>query len=180
MKFKFYKNIFLSSLLLLAVGCMGYKGKPSKQQKLNDRQIVEIMLTVDKLETAVSEVALKNGTLPSVTEYAHFLIDQHRENAEKLIKLALELKIKPMKSAISEKLAANQVKLVESLGAMHGAEFDHAFLDTMVKSHKEGLELIKSTLIPEAKNPRLKSFVEQFQKMVQLHLERALAAQNNL
>ena len=167
---------FLSSILLF-VSC----SMPSKPTiELNNSQIIEIMMTVDKLEIAAAKVAKKKMTTPPVGAFADYLMQQHQENLDELIQLTRQLNIEPQESAISKKLVADRDALVESLSKLDGKQFDVAYVEAMIKSHRDGLELIDSELLPQVQTARWKSVVEKFRAMVKRHLERGLAVQKTL
>lgn len=165
------------SVILLFTSC----SMPSKpKQKLNDSQIVEIMMTVDNLEIAVAKVAKKKMTTPPVAAFADYLMQQHQENLDRLIQLTRQLNIEPQESVISKKLLADRDALVASLSKLEGNQFDNAYVEAMIKSHRDGLKLIDSELLPQVQNAQLKSFVEIFRAMVKRHLERGLTLQKTL
>ncbi|MCH9609945.1 MAG: hypothetical protein S4CHLAM45_13290 [Chlamydiales bacterium] len=180
MKNSFCPPIFLSILLGLASACTNQTQLSSKEPQLSDNQIVQVMLTVDKLEIDLSEETLKKDVVPPVAAYARYLIDQHHNSMVELTQLAKKLEIAPEESPLSDKLTADRKKIAASLEQLKGKELDDTFIDTMVKSHRAGLHLIDTVLLPEAKNTQLKDFIATFRAMVHNHLERALALQKTL
>ena len=174
--------VFFSSLLLLVPGY----SEPSKsseslqEQQLDDSQIIDIMMTVDKGEIAAAQEALTKKVSPSVDLYAKYLIKQHGKNLEELTQLAKQLGLEPKESTISNSMALSGKSGLKSLDELQGQAFDKAFIDAMVKGHQGGLELVDTKLLPQTKNPQLKVFVEQFRGMVSKHLEKALKVQKTL
>lgn len=182
MKPQFYAYIFLSGLLLSVSSCADHSKSVAKEavkeQQLQDGQIINIMMTVDKGEIATAQEAIKKGLSPSVEVYAKYLLEQHQQNLQELTTLAQQLQLEPKDSIISHTLSIDGEAGLEGLKALQSTALDKAFIDAMVKGHQDGLKLIDTTLLPQAKNPQLKAAVEQFRSMVAEHLEKGRALQS--
>jgi putative membrane protein len=63
--------------------------------------------------------------------------------------------------------------VIRRLGALHGAEFDRAFLQREVQFHKDVIAAVKTTLLPAIKNEELKAFVVKIAPAFQAHLQMA-------
>lgn len=184
MKPSLFTFIFFSSIVLVVSSCSDHS-KPtsteSTQEKhLEDSQILNIMMTVDKGEIAAAQVAIHKKTSPVVDSYAKYLLQQHQKNLEALTQLAQQLGLVLKESAISNSMVASGKDELKSLEALQNQAFDKAYIDGMVKGHQGGLQLIDTKLLPQTKNPQLKVSVEQFRKMVSDHLEKALEIQKTL
>jgi putative membrane protein len=182
MKPSFCALVFFSSSLLIVSSCSDHS-KPThavQEQQLGESQIINIMMTVDKGEIAAAQEATKKKVMPSVDLYAKYLIQQHQRNLEALTQLAKQLGIEPKESVISNSIAISGKHDLKTLGELQDKAFDKGFIDTMVKEHQEGLELIDTKLLPQTKNTQLKAFVEQFRNMVSDHLEKGLQIQRTL
>lgn len=149
----------------------------TQKQKLEDRQVVEIMMDVDKGEIAASKEAFKKNMNKPVKLYALFLIEQHEANLERLTQLAKEIGLEPAESPQSISMASHGKEGLEKLSALDGGPFEKAFIDAMVKGHQGGLNLIDTKLSREVTNPQLKSFLVSFRAMVADHLQKALVLQ---
>ena len=179
MKPIFCMFVFFGSLLLSVSSCSDHS-RSVQEQQLEDSQILNIMMTVDKGEIATSEEATKKKVSPSVDFYAKYLIQQHQKNLEELTQLAKQLGLEPKESGISNSLDTSGKNDLKAFDALQGKAFDKAFIDAMVKEHQGGLELIETKLLPDTKNPQLKVAVEHFRKMVSDHLEKGLKIQKTL
>lgn len=184
MKSKLRAFVFISSLSLLVSSCSDHSKSThvgsAQEQQLGDGQIVNIMMTVDKGEIAAAQEATKKKVIPSVDLYAKYMIQQHQRNLEELTQLAKQLGIEPKESGISNSLATDGKHNLKSLGELQDRAFDKAFIDAMVKDHRDGLNLINTKLIPQTKNPQLQVFVEHFRNMVSDHLEKGQRIQRTL
>lgn len=180
---KFIFVVYIS-LSLVVSGCSNNYQSVSvgtqEKQMLDDGQIINIMMTVDKGEIAASQEALKKKSSSIVNNYANYLIQQHQSNLDQLMKLSNQSGIKPKESTISNSLVAQGKDGYQELGKLQGKEFDKAFIDAMVKGHQDGLKLIDTKLLQQAKNPQVKASLEQFRTMVADHLEKALKIQSLL
>lgn len=169
-------------MLLFVTSCSEHSktsyAKP--EQQLEDSQIINIMMTVDKGEIAASQEALKKELNPAVDVYAKFLIQQHQNNLDMLKQFAKQNGLDPKDSAISNSLEADGKKDLKNISELQGKDFNKAFIDAMVKGHQDGLQLIDTKLIPQTRNPQLKAVVGQFRSMVADHLEKAQKIQRNL
>lgn len=184
MKSNFYAFIFVSGMLLLASGCSDHsqstRSGSAQEQQLEDSQIINIMMTVDKGEIAAAQEAAKRKASPVVDLYAKYLIQQHQNSLEGLTQFAKQLGLKPKESTIANSIANGGKNDLKALAELQDEAFDKAFIDAMIKEHQEGLKLIDSKLLPQTKNPQLKAVVEQFRQMVSNHLEAGFEIQRTL
>lgn len=183
MKFNLYTLTTAAIFLLVAPAYFpiyahnDHENTSTQKQKLEDRQIVQIMMDVDKGEIATSKEALKKNMNKPVKLYALFLIQQHEGNLESLTQLAKEIGLEPTESPQSISMASHGKQDLEKLSALNGVEFEKAFIDAMVKGHQGGLNLIDTKLSKEVHNSQLKNFLINFRAMVADHLQKALVLQ---
>lgn len=150
-----------------------------QEQGLDDGQIVQIMMAINEGEITAAKEALKKKLTPSVESYANYLLQQHQQNQEELLALTKQLQLEPQDSPVSQTVETSGKGDLRDLEALQGPAFDKAYVDTMVKEHQGGLNVIESKLIPQAKNAQLKSFVEKFRTMVSLHLQKGKELQKD-
>ncbi len=184
MKPKVYSFVLLSSLMMCISSCMDYSQAGStesaQENQLNDGQIINIMMTVDKGEIAFAQNGLKKNLNIQVNRYAKYLVHQHKRNLETLIQLTKQWGLEPLESVISNSLITQGKQSGKAYDELQENELDMAFVDAMIKDHQAGLKLIDTQLLPQAKNPQLKIFVEQFRAMVSNHLEKGLEMERML
>ena len=193
-KTKFILMASLSSLLLLTTACSWDQSKQIHSSKgsaesneasdskegIEDRQIIDVIMTIDKNEIALAKEVSKKGGNKKVELFAKYLIRQHERNLDHLIKLAKEVGLEPLSSPLSTTLAADGQEGLKKLSALNGKEFDKAFIDAMVKGHEAGLALIDSNLSKNATNPHLKTFIGHTRAMVDDHFHKALRLQKTV
>lgn len=184
MKSNFCAFVFFSSFLFLGSSYSDFtestRVEAVQEQQLDDSQIINIMMTVDKGELSAVQEATKRKLPASIDLYAKYLIQQHQQNLEELSLLAKQLNMQPKVSVISTSMVASGQNEIKALNELQGNAFDKAFIDSIVKGHKEGLDLIDTKLLPQTKNPQLKAFVEKFRSMVLEHLEKGIKIQKTL
>src|ERR1700722_18905200 len=136
--------VICSSLLLLVPGysspVQSANAGAQQEQKLDDGQIINIMMSVDKVEIAASKEAEKKKASPTVDNYAKYLIQQHQSDLDELTQLSKELRIDSRESTISRSLATSGKQTLENLSKLQGQEFERAYIDAMVKDHQGGLD----------------------------------------
>ena len=69
---------------------------------------------------------------------------------------------------------------MENLKSQKGADFDKAYIASQVEMHQTVLNDLQNTLIPAAKDPQLKTFLETTKTHVQQHLEKAQKLQASM
>src|ERR1051326_8729423 len=81
---------------------------------------------------------------------------------------------------VAVSLKADGDKMLAKLKAMHGAEFDKAYIDNEVSYHESVIGALDKTLLPNAKNAELKNLLETGRPIFVSHLEHAKQLQKSL
>ncbi len=146
----------------------------------NDAQIAQIVLTADTVDVDYGKLALKKTKNAEVKAFAETMIRDHTAVNEKAAALAQKISLTPEASATSKSLESNGHKEMAKLKAMHGVEFDKAYVDNEVSYHEAVIGVLTSTLIPNAKNADLKALLESGKPIFESHLEHAKQIQKTL
>ena len=146
----------------------------------NDAQIAQIVLTADTVDVDYGKLAVKKTKNAEVKAFAETMIRDHTAVNEKAAALAKKLSLTPEASATSKSLESNGHTEMAKLKAMHGAEFDKAYVDNEVSYHEAVIGVLTSTLIPNAKNADLKALLESGKPIFESHLEHAKQIQKTL
>jgi len=183
----------LSGAVLLTAGCTQDQAETSpllspfyatasmvSKQQVEDRKIVDIIMTVDKNEIAAANVAATKQINPRVKRYAAYLHQQHEQNLSQLVALAQNNDLQPLASTTSSALVNDGRQELKMLNGLTGSAFEKAYIKAMIDGHKAGLKLIDTTLLPQAKTPSLKSFLKTTREMVVHHLRSAIRLQHEL
>ncbi|WP_413293651.1 DUF4142 domain-containing protein [Bdellovibrio sp. HCB185ZH] len=162
--------IAVVSVLLFTINCFA----------LEDAQITQLMKTANSGEVDAAKLAVKNSKNPSVKTFAEKMVKEHTENGEKVKTLSKDEKIKMSSSDDEKKLKADTKEKMKGLKKAKENDFDKAYMGTQVAMHQELLDKLDTKLIPEARNPALKSYLQETRAHVQNHLNDAKTIQNEL
>ncbi|MEO5719595.1 MAG: DUF4142 domain-containing protein [Chthoniobacterales bacterium] len=146
----------------------------------NDAQIAQIVLTADTVDVDYGKLALKKTKNAEVKAFAETMIRDHTAVNEKAAALAKKISLTPEASETSKSLESNGHTEMAKLKAMHGAEFDKAYVDNEVSYHEAVIGVLSTTLIPNAKNADLKALLESGKPIFESHLEHAKQLQKSL
>lgn len=186
MKRYILKSIALIPLLLVVCGCttqsefINSEEASIQSEQIDDQQVVEIILAIDRTEMTEANEAPNNDASQSVRLYAKYLSRQHRRNLERTLSLSKELGLEPKESPLSSKITLQGIESLKTLSELSGKAFDTAFVNITVKDHQGVIEIIDTQLLPGAKNPKLKMLVKKFRAMIEDHLKKGLRLQKSL
>lgn len=166
-------TLILSSVAFAALGNV-------HAQAINDAQIAMIAVTADSIDIDAGHQAEKKASSAEVKDFARTMVRDHSAVNRKATALAKKLGVTPEASATSNGLKADADKMTAKLEGLSGAEFDKAYVDNEVAYHEKVIAAVTGTLIPNTKNPELKSLLESAGPIFQSHLEHAKHLQASL
>jgi putative membrane protein len=138
-----------------------------------DPQIAHIAYTAGALDVAVAKETLGKTKTKAIQEFADEMVRDHEAVNKQALELVKKLNVTPEDNDTSRALTS-QIKEEEAkLAKLNGAAFDKAYVDHEVAFHKTVNNALTSTLIPSAKNPELKAFLETGLKIFQGHQQHA-------
>lgn len=146
----------------------------------NDDQIAQIVLSANTVDVDYGKLAVEKTTNPEVKKFAEMMVRDHSAVNEKIHALAKKLNATPMTSDASKSLETNGEKKLAELKALDSAGFDKAYIDNEVSYHSTVIEVLDTTLIPNAKNEELKSLLESARPIFVSHLDHAKQIQKSL
>jgi len=132
----------------------------AKDAAINDAQIAHIAYTADQIDVDAGQQALKISRNPDVRAFAETMVRDHTSVNKQALALVHRLHVTPQANPTSAALTAEASKAHQRLSSLKGAAFDHAYLQNEVAYHGEVNKALRDTLIPDAKNPELKSLLE--------------------
>lgn len=147
---------------------------------LGDGEIFAIESALNNGEITIAEVARKNARSQQVKDFAAMMITQHRDAQNKAKALAQKAKITAQDDDVSNKLKTEGDGVVADIKTKKGAEFDKAYIDSQVKMHTEGLDIIDNQLLPSVKNGDFKDHLNTVRQHVEAHLSKAQDIQSRL
>jgi putative membrane protein len=87
-------------------------------------------------------------------------VRDHQAVNDKALALVKKLHVTPEANATSASLSKQADATLKRLARLHGRTFDRAYVNNEVAYHRTVNGALKTTLIPSATNPQLKSLLE--------------------
>lgn len=135
-----------------------------------DGEIMAIAHAANTAEIDTGRLAKSRAQNPQVRQFAQQMIQDHTAmNAELAKNLDLEL----MDNDESQRIREDALASLDRLKGLQGAEFDRAYIESQVEMHEKVIALMQGELIPNARNPQLKSTLDKAAPKVQSHLKMA-------
>lgn len=144
-------TLALSSVLLVAVSCGGKNNQDSKDtaEEQNDQTYDDSDAERDTdfaveaadggmFEVQLGQLAVTSASSPQVKQFGQMMVDEHGKANEELKTLAQEKNI-TLPATLSDK----RMEKYNDLAKKSGDEFDEAYIDLMVKDHKEDIDKFK-------------------------------------
>jgi putative membrane protein len=147
-------------------------------QAPNDAQIAHIAYTAGNVDVAAGKQALEKSHNKAVRDFAQEMVRDHTAVNDQALALVKKLGVTPQDNPTSQALAKGGAEKLKELGALNGKAFDKAYAANEVAYHKTVNGALANTLIPNAKNPELKSLLQTGLKLFkehQMHAEQLAA-----
>jgi putative membrane protein len=143
-------------------------------QALDDATIVAIFDAANTADIETGGLAAERGHSKEVRDFGAMLVRDHKMVRQQGRDLAKKLGVTPTPPK-NDAAASDHAAAMTRLRALHGAAFDHAFLQHEVAFHKAVIDAVQTTLLPAIKNAEVKTLVVTVAPAFQAHM---LAAQN--
>lgn len=171
MTMKFYIATALASVALATTTVF------ADTPPLTDGQITQIILTADQAQIDAGLAAHDQAQNSTVKDYADNSILAYTANLTELKKLEITTGIKPEDSDASKALKEETDKQLQDIKAQKGVSFDKAYIDNQVEMQQRYLESLDMSLIPQAKNADIQSFLKTSRSSLESQLNSAKAIQ---
>ena len=172
--------IILSAYFFTSFLINAHAGQSTSVSALNDPQIAAIVETANNGEIELAKLARVTTANDRVKNFASMMVDHHSENNAKVEQLMSKLDEKPVKNNVSEGLANDAQKTIDSQRRLTGTDYDRAYMDSQISMHKEVLRDLNQKLIPNASNGELRRMLEDTRETVQTHLATAESIRSSL
>ena len=139
-----------------------------------DPQIAHIAYTAGVLDIDAGKQALAKTKNPKVKDFAEQMVRDHTAVNDQALALVKKAGITPEDNPTSQSLTTAAKAEREKLAKLDGAAFDKAYIANEVAYHKTVDGALSKVLIPNARNPELKSLLESGLKLFtghELHAE---------
>jgi putative membrane protein len=147
---------------------------------LTDANIAAIVVAANTMDIQNAELARAMSKAPAVKKFAAQMITDHASVNQKATDLVTKLKVTLEENEASRQLVANANATRDSLKTQNGVEFDRAYVANEVAYHQAVIDLLDTTLIPDAQNAELKALLESVRPAFAAHLEMAKTLQASL
>lgn len=138
-------------------------GKPSS----SDQKFAKKAATDNLSEIELADLAKNQASQDMVKQYAEHVANDHQQANEKLKSIASQKGIE-LPNAPDSKHKGEKDKLAKR----QGADFDKAFVDAMVKDHKNTVKEFEKEA-KDGKDPELKQFASSMLPGLRKHLQEA-------
>ena len=135
---------------------------------LNDAAIVAIFDLANTADIESGKLGAERASNKEVRDYGTMLFQVHTEVRQKGRDLAKKLGVTPVLPA-DNTMGRDHAAAMARLRALHGAEFDRAFLQHEQDFHAAVIAAVKQTLLPAIENPELKDFVTSLAPAFEAH-----------
>jgi putative membrane protein len=146
---------------------------------MTDANIVALLDEANKADSAAGAFALKKASNKDVKAYAKMMMGEHHSLRVEGLALAKKLNLTPEAPADDPVKAAGSAEMSALQSAGSGAAFDKVYIDQEVTVHKAVIDLAQKAH-DEAQSAELKALIEKAKPVLQKHLDRAEALQQQL
>jgi putative membrane protein len=200
-----YENIIMKKILsagtavliFLALGCNSSSNDDVKEaKKFNDKKTDSLTqqqpvadsaavpskqdaaFLVDaasggQTEVILGKLAQTNGSSAGVKSFGAMMVRDHGKGGDVLKSLAMAKRV-----TLSDTISDPQKKIVDGLRKKHGTDFDKAYINDMVKDHKEDIDDFERAA-KNANDPDVKAFANMHLPMLREHLDSAQRLQQH-
>lgn len=161
----------------LAVGSALLVASPAAA--LDDAQIAHIAYTADSVDIAWAQMAMQKATDPRVRQFAQGMVQDETALNTLAVSLFKRLNLTPAPNGTSAYLDRTADAKRRKYASLTGPDFDRTYVKNEVAFHKTVNSALQGHLIPDAKDPQLKTLLQIGLAKYQQHQAQAeqLAAQ---
>ena len=146
---------------------------PGAAQQNEDAKFLMEAIRSDIAEMRLGELATQRGQSDGVRQFGHMLSADHGQSKSDASDLAKSLKV-----AVPTEASAADQKQYEELVRLSGDAFDRAFIDAMVKGHREAISKFKKEA-EDGDDPEVAALAKETLPKLEDHLAKAQALQGN-
>jgi len=160
--------ITLMGIIIAAVSSFAFA-----QSAIEEPEIAGILATVNKGEIKAASKAQAKASNPDVRRFAQLMITDHQNANQSAMTVFKAAKIRPFPSMYSKNLKKENNMAMRKMKKLQGAAFDQTYMDSQVMMHQNVLNLIDSTLLPNAQTPEVKTLLTNVRGIIAGHLQQA-------
>ena len=127
----------------------------------SDSQIAGAISASNEHCVGIGKSAQKSAKDPKVVAYADLMVKEHERINEEFAALLTKVDVKSEVSATSLGMQTELARDLATLGLLSGINFDRKYLHQQTMFENHFIELLDSSLIPSAKNPEIKTYLQK-------------------
>jgi putative membrane protein len=158
-------HILLSITFLVIIACT----LPGYSQQSIDQRFASTAAEGGMLEVKLGELAMKKGSSKEVKDFGKGMITDHSKANNELKTLAKKKNI-----TIPTSLSQKKQQQYDSLASMSGDKFDKVYMNMMLLSHEQTINLFETEL-NKGEDPEIKKWAGQKVPALKHHLQMANA-----
>lgn len=163
----------------IARGSVDERGAKT-DKPLSDGEILTVARVANEGEAQIAELAKKKATAAETKQFATMMFAHHTAGVQKVKQVQTKTKLEGASSDLSTKVEGDASRALNDLRDKSGKDFDHGYIDSQVKMHKDLLDALDHRLIVGATNADLKSTLTEMRRQVADHLTKAEDIQKKL
>jgi putative membrane protein len=133
------------------------------------------MDAADNEEIQAGQLAQRSGQSMDVKRLGALLASDHAAHRKQVEQTAKQENVTP---APPPSAAADQMRKMDQLGNLHGAEFDRAFVQMAIEDHQKDISELQSARA--SADPKTQALIDQTIPKLEQHLKAAQAAQKKV
>ena len=146
---------------------------------MSDANIFYILDRANMIDSSAGSVAVTKGTNSEIRDYGRMMMRDHHDLRQKGADLSKRIAI-VMEAPPNDASQSQMDKLTTVLnGAAKGRDFDNAYVDNEVETHKTVLETLTAAMAA-AQNAELQNMLQKAAPTIQGHLDLAQSIQRKL
>lgn len=146
----------------------------------SEGEVLHIFMTANQGEVLTNEVAAGRVTDANVRTFAQEMAREHTDVTRRLEQLAQTENLTTSANKVSTHLENVARGHADYMRTLSGRALDLHHIQTQIVMHQNTLDLIDITLLPNARNAALRSFLQTTRPNIAQHLERARTIERNL
>ena len=146
-------------------GTIGATTGPGNMQALADQAFVKKALEGGTAEVQLGQLAQQKSQSEDVKQFGQKMVEDHTQLGEQMKPIAQQLGVKEPKGP-----SKKDKQLIAKLEGLSGPQFDEAYIQAMVKDHKEDLKEFKDEA-QAAQNQNVKQAAQQGVGVIAQHLQ---------
>ena len=145
-----------------------------------DGEVMAYLMALDNHEIMAASQALSKNVSEPITTFAQMLQTDHRANMQRTQSTAESINLTSMDTPAVDDFKTKGSSDLAKLDPLSGLEYEKAFMDMMVKGHREALTMIDNQLMSQAKSEPMKAQLQESRKHIAAHLDVAEKIQGEL